>query len=128
MTLETDIEFRHKVTLEASQKTRICSARVEIEYSQRNTMAEADGTIHTADCEAASGVYTIAARIKDESGQIHTIENQKSWSRSDDQPVHFSEELFIGENVDLIRVRARKIKCECTAATADQAETQGENE
>lgn len=128
MTLETDMEFRHKVTLEAPGKTSACSARVEIEYSQRNTIAEAQGTIHTEDCDAASGIYTIAARFKDEKGQLHSIESAKTWSRTDDQPVHFSDELVIGENVDLIRVRARKIECECDANQAEQSNTQGENE
>ena len=128
MTLETDMEFRHKVTLEAPKKTSVCSARVEIEYSQRNTVAEAEGTIHTEDCEAASGVYTIAARYKDENGEIRNIESEKTWSRTDDRPVHFSDQLTIGENVDLIRVRARKIKCECAANDAEQSERQGENE
>ena len=128
MTLETDIEFRHKVTLEAPQKAGVCSARVEIEYSQRNTIAEADGTIHTEDCAAAGGVYTIAARYRDENGEIHNVESEKTWSRTDDQPVHFSDELEIGENVDLIRVRARKVNCECAAVAAEQSETKGENE
>ena len=128
MTLETDMEFRHKVTLEAPQKTSMCTARVEIEYSQRNTLAEADGTIHTEDCAAAGGIYTIAARYRDENGKLHNIETEKTWSQTDNQPVHFSDELTIGENVDLIRVRARKIKCECAATDAEQFETQGENE
>lgn len=128
MTLETDMEFRHKVTLKAPERTRICSARVEIEYSQRNTIAEAEGTIHTEDCDAASGVYTVSARYKDENGEIHNVETEGSWSRSDGQPVHFAGKLIIGEDVDLIRVRARKIKCECTESEAEQSETQGEIE
>lgn len=128
MTLETDMEFRHKMTLEAPERTRVCSARVEIEYSQRNTIAEAEGTIHTEDCDAASGVYTISARYKDEIGEIHNAESEMRWSRSDDQPVHFADELVIGEDVDLIRVRARKIKCECAATDAEKSEIQGEIE
>lgn len=128
MTLERHMEFRHKVKLEAAKRTSVCSARVEIEYRQKNTIAETEGTIHTEDCEAASGVYTVAARYRDEGGEIHNIESENTWSRTDDQPVHFSEELIIGENVDLIRVRARKIRCECAATDAAQSDTQGENE
>jgi hypothetical protein len=130
MTLETNMEFRTKMTLTAPEKTRICSARVEIEYSQRNTIAEAEGTIHTEDCAAAGGLYTIAARYRDENGEIRNVEREESWARKDDQPVHFAGKLTIGENVDLIRVRARKIKCECAATDADveQTESQGEDE
>jgi hypothetical protein len=128
MTLERKMEYRHKVVLEAPERSSVCSARVEIEYRQKNTIAETEGTIHTEDCEAASGVYTVAARYRDEDGQVHNIESENTWSRMDDQPVHFSAELIIGENVDLIRVSARKIRCECAATDAAQTDTQGENE
>ena len=128
MTLERNMEFRHKITLEATQKSRVCAARVEISYSQRNTIAETEGTIHTADCAAASGVYTIAARYRDENGEIHSVETEETWARTDDQPVHFSARLTIGDNVDLVRVRARKIRCECAADGTEQIETQGEDE
>jgi len=115
--VEQNMEFKTEMTLKAESKSALCSARVEIEYNQRNTVAWTAGTIDTRDCAAASGVYTIAVQYRDEQGEIHTVEQQERWGRNDDQPVHFEGEYTIGENVDLIRVRTRKVRCECATPT-----------
>lgn len=117
--LEKTMEFKHSMVFEAEAKRQYCSARVELEYTQMNTLAWAAGTIHTPDCGAASGEYTIAVRYRDEGGQLHTLESNEAWRRDDDQPVRFESKYSIGENVDLIRVRARKIRCVCTPETTD---------
>lgn len=38
-------------------------ARISIEYTQRNTMANVTGTIENEDCGASSGGYTVAVGI-----------------------------------------------------------------
>jgi hypothetical protein len=132
MRVERNMEFRHKMTLEAERATGICSARVEIEYLQRNTLAWAGGTIDTKDCAVASGVYTIEVRYRDAQGDVKTLETEETWRRDDNQPVHFEGEYPIGENVDLIRVRASKIRCECSTENNEpgdpEPEEQGDSE
>ena len=132
MRVERNMEFRHKMTLEAERANPLCSARVEIEYLQNNTIAWAGGTIDTGDCVAASGAYTIQVRYRDAQGEVKTLESEETWRRDDDQPVHFEGQYPIGENVDLIRVRASKIRCECSTENnkpGDPApEEQGDSE
>jgi len=132
MRIERTMEFKHKMTLEAERANPLCSARVEIEYTQKNTLAWAGGTIDTGDCAAAFGEYTISVRYRDADGEVKTLEAEETWRRDDDQPVHFAGEYAIGENVDLIRVRARNIRCECSTEAnepGDSApEEQGDSE
>lgn len=132
MRVERNMEFRHKITLEADRATSICSARVEIEYVQNNTLAWAGGTIDTRDCAAASGTYTIQVRYRDAQGEVKTLESEETWRRDDDQPVHFEGDYPIGENADLIRVRASKIRCECSTENNEpgdpEPEEQGDSE
>jgi hypothetical protein len=132
MRVEKNMEFKTEMTLKAESKSALCSARVEIEYNQKNTVAWAAGTLDTPDCAAASGTYTIAVRYRDEAGEVHNVESEESWGRSDDQPVHFAGEYEIGENVDLIRVRVRKVRCECATPIdkddAPEPEEQGDSE
>ena len=132
MRIERNMEFRHKMTLEAQRANHLCSARVEIEYLQNNTLAWAGGTIDTRDCAAASGAYTLQVRYRDAQGEVKTLESEETWRRDDDQPVHFEGEYPIGENVDLIRVRASKIRCECSTKNNKpgnpEPEEQGDSE
>ena len=91
----------------------MCQATVRIEYLQFDTIAKVAGVIENEDCAASSGEYTIQARIRDKSGETKTLEFPESWQRDDDQPVKFSAEYPIGENVELLRVRSSGLRCEC---------------
>jgi hypothetical protein len=44
---------------------------------------------------------------------LKTLEFVESWRRDDDQPVKFSADYEIGENVDLVRARSRQLRCTC---------------
>jgi hypothetical protein len=115
--------------IELTPTTQRCNAQVSIKYSQRNTMARVEGEVVNSDCAASSGDYTIAVRHKDEQGELHSIEYVEPWQRDDDQPYIFETDYPIGNNVDLIRVRARKVSCICTdpPAESDEPDTKGEN-
>jgi hypothetical protein len=128
MRIERNMEFRHKMTLEAEGAKPLCSARVEIEYSQNNTIASASGTIDTEDCAAAFGEYTVSVRYRDTDGEVKTLDVEETWRRDDDQPVHFTGEYPIGDNVDLIRVRARNIRCECSTEANEPGEPPSEEQ
>ena len=42
-----------------------------------------------------------------------TLSFEESWERSDDVPVETLRLYPIGDNVDLLRIKARKLSCEC---------------
>ena len=111
--LETNIPIK----LELNQKPALsCEATIEFEYLQRNTTARIEGAIENKTCTASGGDYTIAVRIRDENGDVKTLEFKESWHRSDDQPVKIFADYKIGADVDLIGARSRRLSCVCAGA------------
>ena len=95
--------------------TVYCAAVIAIEYTQRNTVAAITGTITNADCAACSGEYEVTVTVRDQALGLKILKFVESWRRQDDQPVSFSLEYPIGQNVDLTSVRARQLRCTCLA-------------
>ena len=94
-----------------------CEATTLTEYVQRNTMARVDGRISVANCPAGTtGTYAVVARVRDESGEIKPLEFSESWQRDDGEDVSFSADYPIGDNVDLLSVRVRDLRCTCADA------------
>jgi hypothetical protein len=111
-------EKKYSIHFETTQHKQYCKAQLWIEYIQRNTLADYNGGIINEDCDASSGAYTISVRYRDETGETHNIETTHTWERKDDQDIEFTGQTLIGENVDLIRVRGRKIQCVCAEIVA----------
>ena len=121
---------KYQIPFETTEHKQYCKARVSIEYGQYDTEARYNGEITNEDCGASGGTYVISVRYRDESGEVHSVEAEHTWHRDDDQKVLIDGAQAIGENVDLIRVRARKIRCVCDEpeSPAAENETKGENE
>jgi len=91
-----------------------CEATTLTEYFQRNTVARVSGTISIASCPAGTtGNYNVVARVRDDSGEIKPIEFGETWQRADAGDVIFNADYPIGENVELVNVRVRDLKCTC---------------
>jgi hypothetical protein len=101
------------------RETSSCQATMSLEYHQRDTIARVAGTIRNEACAASSGEYTIVVTTRDEQGDTRVVEFQETWRRSDDQHVQTIADYPIGENVDLVSVRARRLSCACDDAPGD---------
>lgn len=106
------------IEIEANVKGRSCDSTMAIEYEQRNTVARVEGTIENPSCAACTGEYTIAVRIRDESGESKTLEFPGKWQRADDKPVKFRADYPVGANVDVLNVRAKALHCVCAVTEA----------
>ena len=126
--VEGRVEKKYTIQLEAPQGKSYCQAQIWTEYLQKNTVAAVEGEIENADCGASGGEYTVAIRYRDANGEVHDDEHVESWRREDDQNVKFESEYLIGENADLMRVRARKIVCICAEPAESGDANQGENQ
>ena len=103
------------IDIQTTIKGPSCEPTMAIRYEQRNTVARVEGTIENPTCAACSGEYTIAVRIRDESGESKTLEFDGQWQRVDDQPVKFTADYPVGANVDLLNVRTKSLRCVCSA-------------
>ena len=110
--IEREVTMPIQVTIQP--KTVQCQATIGLSYVQKNLVADVDGTIDNEQCAASSGEYTLTVSTRDESGEIKTQEFSETWQRSDAQTVNFTAKYPIAENVDLIRVRTRRVTCVCT--------------
>ena len=73
-------------------------------------------------CPAGSaGTYDVVLRLKDDSGQIKPIEFKAEWRSADSEDVAFSADYPIGDNVELVNVRLRNLRCTCADALAEPA-------
>jgi hypothetical protein len=91
-----------------------CEASTLTEYQQRNNVARVTGTVSVAACPAGTtGTFTLVARLRDDSGESKTVEFLETWQRDDTGDHTFNTDYPIGEDVELISVRVRNLKCTC---------------
>jgi len=115
-------EIRYKMTISTTPPARKrCEARLEIFYLQKNTVATVDATLDNNDCGASSGEYTVLVRIRDENSELQLLEYPETWRRDDDQAIELTKDYFIGDNVDLVSVRPRKVQCICDSSEEEAA-------
>ena len=120
-TVRTEQELKISIEMPAFQDAQ-CSATTTTEYRQLNTIARVDSTIHVADCTVASGTFTMALRVRDDSGGEEPLEFSETWQRSGDQDVKFTADYPIGENVELRSARVRALRCACADAPQEAVE------
>jgi hypothetical protein len=114
-TVRAEAQLRRAVAAPSAPQ---CEATTLTEYSQRNSVARVTGTISLANCPAGTtGTYNIVARVKDETGEIKPIEFSEIWQNDAAQDVPFTADYPIGDNVELVNVRVRNLKCTCVGAT-----------
>ena len=120
---QVQTEQQINISLEAPQVNELqCEATTSTEYSQRNTVVRVTGTVDITNCPAGSaGTFNVVARVKDESGEIKPLEFQETWQRDDATDVAFTSDYPIGDNVDLVNVRVRNLRCTCAEAAVEAA-------
>jgi hypothetical protein len=116
-----------KVSLEPPPQpsAQQCQASATTNYYQSNTLARVDGTINVRNCSSGSaGTYNLVVRVRDEKGEINSLEFSDKWQRSDGPDVKFAADYPIGQNVDLVNVRVHDLHCTCADSPADPAPDQ----
>lgn len=116
-------EIRYKMTISTTPPANPrCKAQLNLTYIQQNTVAQVDSKLTNTDCAASGGDYAIHVRFRDENNELQSLEYPEIWRREDDRSIEQRKEYFIGENVDLVSVRSRKLQCICDAA-GEETET-----
>lgn len=110
---EAYAEKKYTMTFETTKGTNYCEAKTSFDYYQVDTIAKVNGEISVQDCNDASGEYTISVRFRDENGATHDIDFDETWELNSSAPLKIAKEYLMAENVDLIRVKARRTRCIC---------------
>ena len=124
------VTFSKNIELKAEQHTNACEASALLEYFQRGAEAEVETTIENPDCATSSGEYAIEATVRTD-GQTDSekLSFPETWSRDNNESVVITKRYPIGDDVDLLRVKVRKLRCECSEEAtepdvASEADTQ----
>ena len=97
-----------------------CQGTVTTEYLQRADEADIKATVENPDCGASLGSYIVEATIKaDGATETEKLRFEETWQRDDDQPVIIEKRYPIGDDVELKRIRIRKVACTCSEAPSD---------
>ena len=116
-------EKQVKALREAQQAEALqCAATTVTEYLQEASVAHVTGSISILSCPAGSaGTFDVVALVKDKSGATKPIEFHEMWQRDDPGDAPFAGNFAIGDNVELVNVRIRNLKCTCAAPQATPA-------
>ena len=91
-----------------------CKASASLDYYQRGAEAEAEITVENPHCAKSSGNFVVEATIRaDGEDEPRKLEFEESWDRRDEQPVLLQRRYPIGDSVQLIRIRIRRLTCSC---------------
>jgi hypothetical protein len=107
--------FSKTIDLSTEQHTNMCEASASLVYFQRGAEAEVETTIENFDCAASSGEFTIETTVRAD-GQMDSdkLSFSETWSRDNNESVVITKRYPIGDDVDLSRVKVRKLRCECS--------------
>src|SRR5262249_9085652 len=121
-TVRTEQELKFQLNAPPPPSGPQCDASAVTNYDQRNTVASGEGTISGRNCSTGStGTYNVVVRVKDESGEIKSLEFSDKWQlHSDGKDVTFKTDYPIGQNTDLVNVRVHDLRCTCADAPAEQ--------
>src|SRR5690349_7862882 len=91
-----------------------CAASTVTEYSQQTNVAHVTGSVSILSCPAGStGTFDVVALVKDKSGASKPIEFHEMWQRAEPGDAPFAGDYPIGDDVELVNVRIRNLKCTC---------------
>ena len=117
----TNNEAEIRLTVEAEHEygTGACQATIEIEYYQKGPSAHVESTLTNGDCGASSGTYVIQIRYRGADRQSQSKEFAETWERADSNPVVVEKDYFVADDIDILRVRSRKLDCTCVPGESD---------
>lgn len=111
------------VEMKVESKTSHCQATASLDYFQRGAEAQVETSIDTDECGPAQGSYVVKITVRGDGDEEARVLNfDETWERSDDAPVEAKRRYPIGDNVDLLRVKTRKLSCTCTEVSAGNEE------
>lgn len=111
--ISNEAQIRTIIVVEQTFATNACKAELEIEYYQKGSSAHVESTLTNADCGASSGSYVIQVRYRGADRQTRSKDFAESWTRTDTAPILDVKDYYIADDVDIIRVRSRKLDCSC---------------
>ena len=102
------------VEMKLETDSNLCQATASMDYFQRGAEAQVETSIDTDECGPAEGTYIVKITVRGDSDEEpRVLDFEETWERGDDMPVESMKRYPIGDDVDLLRVKTRKLSCTC---------------
>jgi hypothetical protein len=122
-------EFEKVVPIKLEYNSDACKADLRLEYFQKGANAHVKSTLSNEGCGASSGDYTVRVQYKDSEGESQLVEFEETWMRSGDADVVSEKDYLVGDDMDIVRVKSKKLSCRCEETqTQDQQPGDGESQ
>ena len=107
-------EFKKVVPVTLEYNVGACKADLKLEYFQKGANAHVKSTLSNEQCGASSGNYTVRVQYRAAEGGTKLLEFDETWKRDDDSDVISERDYFVGEDIDIMRIKSRNLSCQCT--------------
>ncbi len=118
-------EISIQIEAEHEFSTNACEARLDVEYYQKGDSVHVNTTLFNESCAASSGTYALEVRYRGGDDEVRAVEFEEEWQRSDSEPVALSKDYYLAANIDVMRVRSRRLRCECASAPEETGADDG---
>ena len=108
-----ETEIKTVIEVETKLGSNACMANLEIEYYQKDSTAHVETVLNNDNCAASAGTYVIQVRYEDAAGEHQSKDFEEFWERDDAEPIVVTKDYFVGHDIDVLRVRSRKLSCTC---------------
>ncbi len=107
-------EFKKVVPIALEYNVDACKADLKLEYFQKGVNAHVKSTLSNEQCGASSGNYTVRVQYRDAEGGTKLLEFDETWKRDDDSEVISEKDYFVGDDIDIMRIKSRNLSCQCS--------------
>lgn len=121
-TISNEAEIRIQMDVKQEFATDLCQAELALEWYQKGPSVHVESELSNDTCGASSGSLVIRVFYRDEDGETVSADFPETWQRANDAPILLERDYYLAENIDVLRVRTRKLRCVCAAPEADQAQ------
>jgi len=116
-------EFEKAVPVAMEFNTGACKADLHLKYFQKGTDAHVETTLRNEECGASSGNYTVRVQYRDATGGSKLVEFDETWKRNDASDVTSEKDYFVGDDVDIMRIKSSNLSCRCDGPETIEEQT-----
>ncbi len=95
-----------------------CKGQIQLEYLQYDTIARVETALEGTICPIADMSFALVVRTRLADNSVNSARTEYTWNSKDAGPVPGSGDHPIGDDVDLVDVRAKNFKCSCETPSA----------
>ena len=111
------MEQSFEIDLPMRRLTPSCKGQVELEYDQYDTVARVETRLGSTTCPVTYVQYALIVSSRDADYEIVTSRHEFAWDVTPDGTLPGSGDYPIGDDTDLVSVRARQFSCTCADDT-----------